>query len=69
MGIEPALLHPDDPGFPLELLRLKRPPKLLYVLGDATVLRKPMVAIVGSREPSAYGIKVAYEAAYECAKA
>ena len=69
MGIEPALLHPDDPEFPLELLRLKRPPKLLYVRGDATILREPMVAIVGSREPSAYGIKVAYEAAYECAKA
>jgi len=42
---------------------------VLYALGDLTLLERPVVAIVGSREPTAYGIKVAYEAAREAARA
>lgn len=68
-SLEPVVLRPDDPAFPLELLRVRPHPKLLYALGELAVLRQPMVAIVGSREPTTYGIKVAYEAAYEAARA
>lgn len=69
MAGEPMVLTPDDAGFPLALLRVRPPPERLYVLGDVTALAAPMVAIVGSREPSPYGIRVAYEAAFECARA
>ena len=42
---------------------------MLYALGDLELLERPIVAIVGSREPTSYGITVAYEAAREAARA
>lgn len=34
---------------------MKKPPKQLYVLGDETLLNKPNIAIVGSRNATQYG--------------
>lgn len=59
----------DDPRFPKPLLVLQDPPDALYALGDLTLLGRRLVAIVGSRTPTAYGARVAYEAAQVAARA
>lgn len=61
-----ALRH-DDPDFPRELLLVEKPPEVLYAQGDLALLKRPRVAIIGSRQPSSYGIRVAYEAAHALA--
>jgi len=42
-------------GFPAALLEIPEPPTLLFALGDLRLLQRPAVAIVGSRDHSAYG--------------
>jgi DNA processing protein len=62
-------LHPDDPRFPPALGLVKPPVPVLYALGEVDLLARPKVAIIGSRQPTPYGIKVAYAAAREAARA
>jgi DNA processing protein len=62
-------LRPGDPLFPKALVAIRPEVEVLYALGDLSLLERPIVAIVGSREPTNYGIKVAYEAAREAARA
>lgn len=52
-------LLPEDADFPPLLKEIPDPPTLLFALGDLAVLRRPAVAIVGSREHSDYGAEVA----------
>lgn len=59
----------DDPRYPGSLGVVEQPPAVLYARGDTGLLARRMVAIVGSRHPSAYGIRVAYEAAQAAARA
>lgn len=47
-----------EPGYPPALAAIEAPPPLLYVKGDAAVLARPAVAIVGSRQASAAGHKL-----------
>ena len=47
-----------EPGYPAALAEVVNPPPLLYVKGDAALLARQMVAIVGSRQASAAGIKL-----------
>ena len=63
------VLTQDDPEFPRQVLRARPQPKVLFARGDLNVLRGRMVAIVGAREPSPYGMKIAWEAAQACAGA
>jgi DNA processing protein len=63
------VLTPDDPRYPKALLLLEKPPRRLWARGDVAALDAPAVAIVGSRTPTNYGIRVAYEAAREAARA
>ncbi len=59
----------NDMEFP-ELLKKEKPiVEKLYVQGNVQNLQLSTIAIVGSRECSPYGIKVAYEFAYQLAKA
>ena len=44
-----------DPGYPQALLNIADPPTLLYVRGRLELLNRPMLAIVGSRHPTAQG--------------
>ncbi|HET7601040.1 MAG TPA: DNA-processing protein DprA, partial [Gemmatimonadales bacterium] len=53
-----AALLPSDPDFPAALRDIPDPPTLLFVLGNREVLPRPAVAIVGSRDHSAYGEEV-----------
>ena len=57
-----ALAH-DDPRFPRALDLVEKPPRVLYAIGDPSLLQRPAVSIIGSRHPSDYGHRVAYEAA------
>ncbi|MEW5963418.1 MAG: DNA-processing protein DprA [Pseudomonadota bacterium] len=47
-----------EPGYPSHLAQIDVPPPLLYVKGDAGLLARPALAIVGSREASAAGLKL-----------
>ncbi len=53
------LLHVGSAAYPASLRHLKIPPPVLAVRGLAEALAAPSVAIVGSRHPSAYGLRVA----------
>lgn len=48
-----------EPGYPAALAAIDAPPPLIYVKGDSNVLQRPAVGIVGSRQCSAAGAKVA----------
>ncbi len=48
-----------EPGFPAPLAFTEGAPPLLYVKGRVELLGRPMIAVVGSRQASAAGIKLA----------
>jgi len=52
-----------DDGFPSALKTLDAPPPLLWTLGDATLLAREMVAVVGARVASAAGRRFARDLA------
>ena len=54
---ENAILTLMDESYPPQLLEIPDPPSLLYVRGDAAILRRRMVAIVGSRSASHAGAR------------
>ncbi len=58
-----------EPGYPAALAVLDAPPPLLYVKGRQELLNRPIVAIVGSRQCSAAGAKLARHFAAELARA
>jgi len=49
------LVAPGDPAYPTRLLDLHDPPCALFTRGDPELLRRPAVAIVGSRRATSYG--------------
>jgi DNA processing protein len=64
-----AVLGRGDPRFPKALLQVQPQPEALYALGDLDLLGRRMVGIVGSRTPTPYGARVAYQAARVAAEA
>lgn len=54
-----------EPGYPPLLAQLDAPPPLLGMRGDTTILKKPTVALVGSREGSAAALVFAERIAGE----
>ena len=64
-----TLLPKTSAGFPGGLFRLADPPPVLFVRGDSSVLRAPMVAFVGARAASVAGLVVARRLARELASA
>jgi DNA processing protein len=55
------LLGWHDPDYPALLRRIASPPRVLFVAGDPALLWHPMVAVVGSRAPSAGGADNAFD--------
>lgn len=53
------LIHLGDPRYPTSLLEIPDPPSLLYVRGNPDQLKKPGIAIVGSRHASTGGKQTA----------
>lgn len=62
------ILEVEDKHYPKRLLKIKNPPKKLYVEGNETLLNNKSLAIVGSRNCSEYGIKYAKQFAEEISK-
>ena len=58
-AIEATIITPADEEFPRRLLEIYDPPLCLYVRGDASVLARPGVAVVGTRHPTPYGMGMA----------
>ena len=57
------ILTRDDPSYPSQLTQIPAPPILLFVRGDPQVLQDPILAIVGSRNPTASGRETTRELA------
>ena len=53
------LLIPGDPNWPTSVEDLPAPPIALIIKGDATILRSDSLAIVGTRNPTQYGARIA----------
>lgn len=58
-----------DPEYPDELREIPDPPPVLFAMGDLSLLARPGVAIVGSRNHSGYGQEVAERVARAAARA
>jgi len=63
------LIMAGRPGYPRLLEGIPSAPPVLFVLGDAGVLDKPQVAMVGSRNPTAGGRSTALDFAAQLARA
>ena len=63
------LLLTADPGFPSLLREIPDPPTCLFALGNLHALEHPAVAVVGSRDHSAYGAEVCRGVARAAAQA
>ena len=57
----------DDPSYPPRLKEIYDPPLVLRVRGDAEVLTKPGIAMVGTRHPTPYGSGMAERLACDLA--
>jgi len=53
------VLLAGDPDFPASLEEIPEPPAVLYAWGDVTLLARPCVAFVGSRDHTMYGAEAA----------
>jgi DNA processing protein len=50
-----SFLTPEDEDYPERLLEIYDPPAVLWVRGDARLLARPGIAVVGTRQPTPYG--------------
>ena len=62
-------LLPADPEFPDRLRQIPDAPALLFALGDLSLLQRPAVAIVGSRDHTDYGASICRQVARAAAEA
>ena len=54
-------LDEKDPRYPPNLAEIPDPPPLLFVRGNADALANKQIAVVGSRNPSVFGEKLAHD--------
>lgn len=54
-----VVLLPDEEHWPSALVTDPEPPRLLFVRGDASLLERPGVAVVGTRRCTAGGVQIA----------
>jgi len=62
------ILDKDNSKYFDKLKEIYKPPNVLYYKGNVLNKDKKMVAIVGAREATRYGLETAYNIAYELAK-
>ncbi|MGH1415010.1 MAG: DNA-processing protein DprA [Pelagimonas sp.] len=53
------LICHGDPNYPADLAELSDAPPMLWVVGDPAALTRPMVALVGARNASSLGLRMA----------
>lgn len=58
-----------DDEYPAALLDLRSAPRVLWAIGDIAMLRAPIVAIVGTRKATPYGVRATREIASALARA
>ncbi|MDB4907203.1 MAG: protecting protein DprA [Gemmatimonadetes bacterium] len=68
-SIGARMLLEGGASYPARLLDLARPPVIVWLAGDASLLDIPTVAIVGTRNATAYGERVARSIASAVARA
>ena len=56
-----VFISPEDLGWPMRVNQLTIPPLGLIVKGDISILNNPSLAIVGTRNPTPYGVRLAGE--------
>ena len=61
------VIVPGDAEFPRRLLEIYDPPLVLYLKGNAEVIDKPGIAVVGTRHPTPYGTGMAERLACDLA--
>jgi DNA processing protein len=61
------LILSGEPEYPQPLARIPSPPPVLFVLGDAGVLRETQIAMVGARNPTPGGRSTALDFAAQLA--
>ena len=66
---EIQVIRLDDALYPRALKDLKDPPKQIYVKGNLSLLNRPMVSIVGTRDCTRYGLMTAKDIAAQCVNA
>lgn len=54
-----SILTPDDEAYPERLREIYDPPAVLWIRGNAELLARPGIAVVGTRHPSPYGAGMA----------
>ncbi len=54
-----SFLTREDAAYPGRLLQIYDPPAVLWLRGDAALLERPGIAVVGTRHPSPYGVGMA----------
>ncbi|HTV65008.1 MAG TPA: DNA-processing protein DprA [Bryocella sp.] len=62
-----SLLVPGDAEYPKRLLEIYDPPLVLYLKGNAEVLDKSGISVIGTRHPTPYGISMAERLACDLA--
>jgi DNA processing protein len=68
MDVALAVWKRGTPDYPSALEDLEYPPRQLHALGDARMLEGRRVSIVGTRRPTAYGLRIARALAGELAR-
>lgn len=63
------IINYEDELYPDSIRSIDNPPQKLYVLGDETILNNECISIVGSRNCTDYGAKMAFEFAKDLANA
>lgn len=63
-----VLVHGDE-GYPSQLDSVRDPPPVLWALGRLELLETPLVGIVGTRVPTAYGERIARQLGEALARA
>ena len=63
------LLHIDHPDYPTTLAELSDSPPFLWLLGDPKLLSRPTIALVGARNASSLGTRMARTLAHELGEA
>ncbi|MGB6868939.1 MAG: DNA-processing protein DprA [Acidobacteriaceae bacterium] len=63
-----TLMTYHDEAYPERLREIYDPPPLLWVRGDASLLARPSLAVVGTRHPTPYGTGIAEKLSRELAE-
>ena len=62
-----TIIAPDDAEFPRQLREIYDPPLVLYLQGNAEVINKAGLAVIGTRHPTPYGVGMAERLACDLA--